>query len=345
MNDKGSIIWRVLFGVVMAALLIGILIAYTSTQRRYAAGGEAQQLATSLSKTAFSALPRQKQTFDLYKSVGRSDYKVIVENDTFSIKVLGGGQEGKEYRSSVGVDITVQPPPPEPGETLYMQGAGDIVIVSSSPVEPPEENLTSPSTYEPPDFYGFAKENPKEATGIISAYYYAKQNYSGEKSIDIQDYKWKSSSLNVRVTAGGDFLTTVEISGGKNSENVGLINETWIVTKIENTKNDISNTLSCPSVKEAHMTQWLYPPDEVSSKILKRTWKKTADNEIVTLPDNLNPIAASATTNVSTYPTWRFEFESDGTPYILHFAAFPWEFSENQPGFILESKPDLEAKT
>lgn len=343
--ERGSLVWRILFGVVMAALLIGIFLVYTGTQREYAAGKEAQALANDLSKTAFSVLRGQKP-FNLPETVGRAEYGLEVENNTFIVRILGGDLKGRGYRSTVGVKLEVRSLP-EAGGILYLRGRSDRVIVSAFPIEAPKGKLRVES-FKPPAFYKFARDNPSEATGIIASYYYAKQAYPNVENLDIRSYRWDPSEnlLMTRVTSNGDFLTSIYIEGGGNHENVGYIDNFWVVTNFERVDQDICNIWncsSCPSVDNAHTTGWLYPPKEVSAHLQRRTWRRIGDNETIVIPSDVDIQAATLTTNVSTYPTWRLKFSYEGTRHLVHFAAMPWNPTENQPGFVLESEPELEA--
>lgn len=342
-DSRGTIVWRVLFGVIMAVLLIGIFLAYTSTQREYATGEKSQALADDLSRAVFSALPRHQPTYDLPESVGNSPYELEVENDTILVKITGGDLDGKEYRSSVGVDLKIKNIP-EPGGTFHAQGNVNEVFIDNTSLDPPKKELLSAETPNPTDFYDFAKENPKGATGIISAYFHALQIYPERENLDIKSYMWENSTvLKVRVTSTGSFLTTIRVSGYENSENIGSISSSWIVSKLEISSKDTSYSQSCPSIKKSLDSGWLYSPKEVLSLFRERTWKSTIDNQIITLPQDLEWNCATATTKVSTYPTWRFEFSKSESSNIIHFAAIPWAPSENSPGFTMESEPQLEA--
>ncbi|MDI6820460.1 MAG: DNRLRE domain-containing protein [Candidatus Hodarchaeaceae archaeon] len=66
---------------------------------------------------------------------------------------------------------------------------------------------------------------------------------------------------------------------------------------------------------------------------------------IVVVPFDAACHAAAAMTNVATYPTWRFEFEHEGRPIVLHYAMMPWHYGENEPGFVFQSEPKLEPLT
>lgn len=345
MNDRGSLVWRIIFGVVMAGLLIGIFLAYTATQREYAAGEKAQNLANDLSRTTFSALAKRQQTFDLPPAVGEADYELDIENNTFIVRVLDKDQKTREYRSGIDLDLEVRSLP-GPGDTLYAQGRRDEVIISSSPIEPPQGELTIEPSPEPPDFYEFAKDDPRTAAGAIASYFHIRELHSG-RDLDVKSYKWENEgTLLTRITSDGETVTGVRVTGHMDRDGVGLIRRAWIVTGLEDTEEKVEEKVegsNMPSIREAHSTGWLYPPEEILTQLRERTWRRKDDDRILSPPDNLDWGAASVTTDVSTYPTWRLEFESEGSHYVLHFGALAWDPGENRPGFVFESDPDLEA--
>lgn len=333
--------------MIMATLLLGVFLVYASTQQEYAVGEEAQSLSNHLSKTAFSALTKQQSTHKLPSAVGKSNYELDIENNTFVVRIIGGAQEGEEYRSAVGIDLDVRGPMPEAGDTLYAQGRADRVIISSSPIEPPKEEVISPENFKPPDFYEFAKESPRVASGIIASYYYARQKYPNEENLDIESYEWESKkkeNFRAKVASPGNFRRTIRMVGRENSEEVGLISSAWIVEELESLTDGAPLDNACPSVREAHSSGWLYSPDDAKKNLTGRTWQTVGENEIVKPPEDPSPKPASVTTNVSTYPAWRFDFESGGKRYVLYLGAMVWAPDENRPGFVFESKPDLEAR-
>lgn len=329
--------------MVMAALLMGIFLAYINAQHEYVAGKEAQSLADHLSRTAFSAAIGEETLYELPSSVGSSSYELDSKNNNFIVRITGGAQKGNEYRSSVGIKLEVRSLP-GPNETLYAQGRADKVIISSTKIEPPVQEKISPENFVSPQFYRFSKTNPKAATAILASYFFAEENYPNRENLDIKSYEWQSNdTLNARITEDDNFLTTVQVFLHENEENVGFIDQSWIVYRLEKIENNLDLENSCPSVKKAHSGGWIYSPREIKNRFLDRTWRMPENGTIVNLSGDPNPLAASATTNISTYPTWRFEVSFKGDKYVLHFAAMAWNPLENQPGFAFESEPDLEA--
>lgn len=341
MDDRGKIVWRILFGVVMAIMLLGVFLVYLSAQSRFAVGEEAQALANDLSYTCFSAFTQQQPTFELPLSVGGANYEFEVENNTFVVRVTSGSLRGNEYRSIVGVDLDVRSLP-LPGGTLYAQGRPDNVIVAAESIGSPPRGFGEFVAPEPPDFYFFAKENQREAAAIVASYFYAREHYPAEENLDIPSYKWVGENLLAQVSSDGELMMGSRVLHHENGENVGLVDNSWVVEEVVNVGENVSGTLPCPSVENAVSRGWVYPPSEVIQHLRSRTWQMQ-DNTIVSLSENISWHASAVTTNVASYPAWRVEFRSNGTRFVMCFAMLPWAPDENQPGFIFQSKPELEA--
>ncbi len=340
MDDGGKIVWRILFGVVMAIILLGVFLIYLSAQSRFAVGEEAQALADDLSYTCFSAFTQQQPTYELPSSVGGADYELEVENNTFVVRVMSGSLRGSEYRSIVGVDLDVRSLP-SPGDTLYAQGRPENVIVAAEPIGPPPQGFGEFVTPEPPNFYFFAKENQREAAAIVASYFYACERYPSGENLDILGYEWVGENLFVQVSSAGWLMTGLRVLPCENEENVGLVDNSWVVEEVENVGENVGGMISCPSVENAVSCGWVYPPSEVIRHLRSRTWQMR-DNIVVALPEDISWRASAVTTNVASYPAWWIEFRSNGTQFVIHFAMLPWAPDENQPGFIFQSKPELE---
>ncbi len=147
--------------------------------------------------------------------------------------------------------------------------------------------------------------------------------------------------MKVRIVSGGENLTTLKVRGEENNDNVGYIDNVWTVENITQTNENIENPKSSDSIKEAYTKNWLYTPKQVKETIKGRIWRNS-DNETVEISQEIQGKASAATTNFSTYPTWRFEIEK-GKTYILHLAAIPWKYDEKTPGFAFESNDNLVA--
>lgn len=341
LDERGRLIWRVLFGVIMAALLLGIFLIYTSTQNDYAIGSEAQTLADDLSHSVFSALTGQEQILDLPDTVGNASYELDMENSTFIVRITGGEMTGKEYRSTVGIKVELKSLP-EPGHTLYARGAEKMVVISSTPTAP-EEGPKPKKSFETPEFYQFAKNNPRAAAGIIASYYYARERYSQGENLDLRKFEWNSQDeLKVRITSSENISEIIKVSGRENHDTLGQVENSWIISNLEPVSSAMSDPKSCPSVREAHETGWLYPPEEILSHLLGRTWKRTSDNRVLDLTEKVERSGAAVTTKVSTYPVWRYDF-SQSTKCLIYSTIMPWNPQENMAAFVFESKPDLRA--
>lgn len=297
-------------------------------QREFEVSAQAQALADDLAKTCFSALAGQQPTLDLPLQLAGSSYELEIDENrsTFIVRITGGTGAGESYWTIANVGLQVENTSLTLGGRVYFMCSDDIVLVSASPIETPPENILPTPSGEPPEFYYFARENQREATAIIAACF--------DSSRDINAYKWENSdSILVRA---GSILLRVQ---GENWENVGLIDNAWIISNIENYAGELTDAFPCPSAENAYLSGWLYSPAQALGYLRSRTWRRTSDNAVVKIPNNASIRAAAVTTNVSTYLTWRVEFES----YILHYQAMPWWYLENTPGFVFQSEPELEA--
>jgi hypothetical protein len=327
----------VLFGVMLAFLMTFVFIALYNQQLDTLVDEQANALANELAQTAFASLSGGQALLDLPRDVGGSIYTIEVrENSIFVVEVTGGRRAGNEYYASVNATVVAENGDFSPGCRLYFMRSGDVIIVSASPITAPPWNFEQPATSTPPEFYYFAKENSKEATAIIAAYFYKFEN--------IADYQWKNeNSMIVRTDS-----SVLCVNGYENNDNTGLteniwlIENSWIVLSVENFAGEIPENgwKNCPSVENAWKSGWLYSPSQALEHLRGRTWRRASDNATVTVPPSATIRAAAATTNVSTYPTWRVEWRSDSY-YIIHYRVMPWWEEENLPGFIFQSNPKL----
>jgi hypothetical protein len=328
-SDTHELSFYLLFGVLMAILLAGVFFMQLTKQREFEVGAQAQALADDLAKTCFSALSGQQPTLDLPLQLAGSGYELEIDENrsTFIVWITGGTGTGESYWTIANVELRVENTSLTAGGRVYFMCSGDVVRVSASPIEALPENILPTPSGEPPEFYYFARENQREATAIIAAYF--------DVSRDIDAYKWENSD-SILVRAGSILL---RVQGYENWENVGLIDNAWIISNIENYAGEFTDSFRCPSVENAYLSGWLYSPAQALGYLRSRTWRRTSDNAVVNIPNNASIRAAAAATNVSTYLTLRVEFES----YILHYQAMPWWYLENTPGFVFQSEPELEA--
>ena len=329
MSDAHELPFYLLFGVLMAILIAGVFFMQLMKQREFEVGAQAQALVDDLAKTCFSALSGQQPTLDLPPQLAGSSYELEIDENrsTFIVRMTGGTGSGGSYWAVANVGLRVENTNFASGGKVYFMRSGDVVLVSASPIEAPQESIFTTSSGEPPEFYYFARENQREATAIIAAYFAV--------SHDIDAYKWENSN-SILVRADSILL---RVQGYENRENVGLVDNAWIISRIENCTGEFTDAFPCPSAENAYSSGWLYSPAQALGHLRSRTWRRASDNAVVNIPSNVSIRAAAATTNVSTYLTWRVEFEN----YILHYQAMPCWYLENTPGFVFQSEPELEA--
>ena len=334
----------VLFGVILAFLMAFLFISLYSQQLNAQVDEQANALANNIAQTAFFSLSRGQAIFDLPRDVGGSPYTIRAQdNSIFVVTITGGRRAGNNYSASVNAKVVGGNQDFPPGGRLYFMRSGGTIIMSATPIE--AENIEAPAeniSPTPPQFYYFAKENAKEASALIAAYYYTLEN--------VVDYQWENeNSMIVRTDS-----SVLRVNGYENNDNVGLIENIWLienswivlsVESLENVENVVSGLLengweNSPSVENAWKSGWLYSPSQALEQLRGRTWRRVIDNVMVTVPSDAIIRAAAATTNVSTYPTWRVEWQSDNY-YVIHFRAMPWWEEENTAGFVFQSDPEL----
>jgi len=329
----------VLFGVILAFLMAFLFIALYNQQLDTRVDEQANALANDIAQTAFSSLSGGQAVLDLPRDVGGSPYAIDVqENSIFVVEITGGRRVGNNYSASVNATVVVENQDFSPGGRLYFMRSGDMIIMSAAPITAPAEEFEQPVASTPPDFYYFAKENDtKAATAIIAAYFSALENYTG---IDVTGYAHDGDDVLVQISykSGGN-LFGIRVSGYENGENVGKVGDAWIENTLTITDN-LTSALTSPSVENASSGGWLYSPSQALEQLRGRTWRRVIDNMMVTVPSDATIRAAAATTNVSTYPTWRVEWQSDNY-YVIHIRPMPWWEEENTAGFVFQSDPEL----
>ena len=337
MDDKGKIIWRLLFGVVMAALLIGVLLTYTYTQKQFAEEKEAQNLADDLSKTAFSTINRQERSMTLPTEIGDSFYRLEVDEDQneFQIEISKDGEENKTFRSTAGINLENKGQVPDPGEEIYFRGDGEKVFFSEDPIETlPSDGDGDGIGYNcPENFYEKNKNEPENSTGLIYAYFYARDQIGAD--VDVEKYKWENPNR-LLVKVSGE---TYRIEWNEFNEGEFSVKESRNITKLENPPE---NGFKEPgySIKEAYEGGCLYPPEEVKSNIMRRTWEDNDGNiaELSNIQFKEDITATIIDPDVSTFSTWRLEFEG----YTFYHGTMPWKPDDSEPGFAFYSIDDLE---
>jgi hypothetical protein len=350
MDDAESMPFYILFGVIVAAMLAGIFIMQYNRQLEARVDEQAQALANDLARISFTAFSREQPSFLLPRNLGGSDYELNVNENTstFIVRIKAGKQSGMSYYSTVNVPLQVENSNFVPSGNVYFQRRGDNVVVSSSPIAAQEENLLPPVTATPPEFYGFAKENAKEATAIAAAYFFVLKNFVHENKpikddnnnlLDVLGYNLDENTVQIGYRGGANLFgvkVSFEFENYENMDNIGKVSNAWIVTDITINLNNLGSATTCPSVENAHDNGWFYENTEVLAYLRSRTWMN-GDN-IVVVPADARVDAAAATTNVSIYPTYRVTFEG----YVIYYRAMPWYWADNAPGFVFQSKPSLE---
>ena len=321
----------ILFGIVLAILTAAVFAIFYERQLEAKVIDQAQSLADELASTAFSSLGGGQPTLDLPMDVGGSAYQIsISNNNTFIVKITAGRLKGREFDSIMNAILSLENGNFNPGSKAYFQRAGDVVIVSASPIAAPVENLEQPATTTPPEFYYFAKENQREAAAIAASYFHALE--------DINAYKWQdSNTLLVRLKDNSMF----QVRGYENTDDVGYVDNAWIVQQVENFTGEFTGAIACPSVENAHQSGWLYSPAQALVTLRSRSWRRTIDNVAVTVPSDAVINTAVVTTDVGTFPVYRVTFEN----YVIFYRAMAWWYAENTPGFVFQSEPKLEPIT
>ena len=327
----------VLFGVLLAWLMAFLFISVYDQQLNARVDEQAGALANELARSAFTSLSYVQPPFELPRDLGGSVYTIEVQdNNTFVVRIVGGRRTGNTYSAVVNATVVIENRDFSPGGRAYFMRSWGQVIVSASPIEAPIENIVPIPAGEPPEFYYFARENQREATAIGAAYFEALNRYPGE-NIDVSAFRWEATnSLLAQVTSGGVPKITMRVTGSENAANVGKVVSAWVVELVENAV-EIESPTACPSPDNAYRGGWLHSPRGALDHLRSRTWRRVSNNAVVAVPTDAVIQAAAATTNVSTYPTWRVRFEN----YTIFYQMTPWWQKENTAGFVFQSDPEL----
>jgi hypothetical protein len=257
----------------------------------------------------------------------------VVDNSAFVVSVTAGRRAGSKYSAVANVTLRLDGTL-TPGGRAYFMRSGGLLVVSGTPVQAVAENFAAAPSGTPSQFYNFAKNNPKEAAGIMASYFQLLRNEPGA-SWDVLAYRWDGGSLVAQAAAPGK-SSTLRASGAENTVAVGFVENSWVVSAVENAEN-IGSFTSSPSPENAYLGGWLHSQDMVVEHLRSRSWKKLQDNAVVSIPATVSVKAAAVTTNVSTYPAWLVTFEGQA----IYYRAMPWWEQENTPGFLFQSSPAL----
>ena len=327
----------ILFGVILAMLFAILFISVYDQQLSTRVDELAESLADELARAAFDSLLGGQPSVELPQDLGGSTYAITIQdNSVFVVRILAGRRSGASYSAVVNAVVTVENENFLPGGRAYFMRGGDVIIVSAAPIEAKVEKVAQTPLAEPPPFYYFSKQSPREAAAIAAAYFNAKERHPGE-NVDVLSYAWESNnSLLARIKLGSGEIT-MRVTGIENGIKVGVIKTAWVVELLEGA-GEITNPISCPSLDNAYLTGWLHSPQTVLKHLRSRTWSENENNEkIVTVPAEATIQASAVTTNVSTYPAWRIQFGG----YVIFYQMLPWWEKENTPGFVFQSSPEL----
>ena len=334
-----SNLFYLIFGVVMALLLAGVFTMQLRAQAEANVDMQAQVLVDDLARTVFTTFEREQPPFELPEDVGGSEYELVVdeERSAFIVRVLAGARAGSVYLAVANVRLRVENSAFSEGKMIYFLRFGDEVIVSASPIFPPPENVQRPTAAVPPEFYHFAKLNQRAAAAIVASYFHAFE--LGHDGVDVLGYTYEGENVLVQISRGGENLFGLRIAGHENSDLVGEVRTAWIVMDLTITEN-LRGAVPCPSIENAAASGWLLSPSHALSEFRSRAWRDWENNLIT--PENLKCFATAATTGLGTYPTWRFEFVSKSALIVVHYRMFYWATEEEEPGFVFQSRPELE---
>jgi len=326
----------ILFGVILALLVAILFISLYDQQLNTKVDEQAESLADELAQAAFASLSGGQSIIELPNDLGGSTYAIALqENGIFVVNVTGGRRAGASYSAVVNAKVTVEDGNFAPGGRAYFMRGEDMIIMSASPIEAKVDNIEQAPVAEPPEFYQFSKKSPKEAAAIAAAYFDARDRYPGE-NLDVLSYVWEgTNSLLARIRVGSEEIAA-RVIGKDNATPTGAVEASWVVEEVESVSGILS-PMPCPSPDEAHLKGWLYSPQTALRNLRSRTWSRISDNLIVVVPSNATIRAASATTNVSSYPVWKVSFDD----YILFYQMLPWWELENTAGFVFQSSPEL----
>jgi hypothetical protein len=350
-DDAEHMPFYILFGVIVAAMLAGIFIMQYNRQLEARVDEQAQALANDLARISFTAFSREQPSFLLPRNLGGSDYELMVDNNTstFIVHIKAGRQSGMSYYATANVPLIKENFNPVPGGSVYFQSASGKVVVSSFLIGGENRRPPAAENATPPDFYNFAKENAKEATAIAAAYFFVLENFVHENKpikddnnnlLDVLRYNLDENTVQIGYRGGANLFgvkVSFKFENYESMDNIGKVSNAWIVTDITINLDNLGSATTCPSVENAHDNGWFYENTEVLAYLRSRTWM-IGDTPVV-VPENALVRAAAATTNVLIYPTYRVTFED----YVIYYRAMPWYWKEDQPGFVFQSKPPLEA--
>ncbi|MEM4187739.1 MAG: hypothetical protein QXN56_01045 [Candidatus Hadarchaeum sp.] len=332
----------ILFGSILAMLFAILFISVYDQQLNALVDQQAESLVDELAKTAFNSTSGGQYYIDLPKDLGGSTYSITVEeNSIFVVSILSGRRAGTSYSALVNSTIIIENENFLPGGRIFFMFNGNTIIISASPITARPEKIVQVSATEPPQFYHFSKQSPKEAAAIVAAYFNAEERYLGENLAVLSYFRESENSILVKIRKDAETII-MRVTGSENLTKIGAIENWWIVVSLEVAAiEDNFNWVSCPPLENAYLAGWLHAPEAVLKHLRSRTWSRVSDNFIVAVPSDAKIQASTVTTKVSTYPAWRVQFGD----YVIFYQMLPWWEMENTAGFIFQSSPELKPLT
>lgn len=331
----------ILFGSILAMLFAILFISIYDQQLNALVDQQAESLANDLAKTAFESISGGLHYIDLPKDLGGSPYAITLkENSVFVVSILAGRRAGSSYLALVNSTVIVENENFLPGGRIFFLFSGNAILVSASPIKKPEK-IVQVTAAEPPQFYHFSKQSPKEAAAIAAAYFNAMELYP-EENLMVLSYAWESeNSILVKIRKDVETIIT-RIIGSENQSKIGAVENWWIIVSLGVAEvRDNLAWMTCPSPDNAYLSGWLHSPEDVLKHLRSRTWVRVSDNMVVAVPSDAKIQASAVSTKVSTYPAWRIQFGD----YIIFYQMLSWWEMENNAGFLFQSKPELRPLT
>lgn len=322
LSDSEDFPFIMIFVVISAFLIAFTLITIYNRQVVTKIDHEASDLVANLSWTAFQSFSTGVLgKIDLPKDIEGCDYQLKVNQNCFILELLNGPLRGKSYIAGVSFDLTPDGFVLPKAETVFLRRGGNKLFVSSKIIEF-EENENIQIALNPPEFYLFAKTHPREAAGILAAFFYSRK--------DIARCSWLDyHTLYVMAEDNESFILTFR------REN--LQHDDWSIQEVEtiNIGTEVKPTEAedCPSPAEALLRGWIIPPELALASLRSRTW--VDENGPVGIPANVEIHMSCILTKFGRYPAWWIHFENKT---ILYRALF-WWYAENEPGFLIQSSP------
>lgn len=325
MSDDGEDFPTILiFTVISAFLIVFVLVTVYNKQVAMKIDEKASALISDLSWRAFQSFHTGVTgKIDLPKDIEGHGYRLKIQQNNFVLELLEGPLRGKLYVVGLPFDIISDNSIFSRGETAFFKRSGEKLLVCSS-VSGSQENENVRITPNPPEFYFFAKNYPREAAGILAAFF-----HSGK---DIVQYSWLDNHALYIVTEDNESFALrfrredFQYTGWD-------LQEIEILTIEETTES--TEAEECPSPAEALFVGWVISPEFALYSLRSRTWVDR--NGPVEIPANVKISMSCILTRSGRYPAWCISFENK----IIFYRSLFWWWAENEPGFLMQSMPTI----